>query len=219
MAHLSELIQVSKAFVAIYEKKPEDIPKLPVPLENDAVVVDALQSDKTWVLVKKVIECGFIPDKQPKYKVIPPLFLACIMDECPSEIIKLLIDSGAPVNQRLEVVPEELKDQFGYFINMTPLQLACIYRNDSHYNTVKTLLENGADVNVKVNGHIPLIHWHIALDIQGEPSKRLIDLLLSYGLKIDERDNFNMTPHELAERIYGSNCYLTKYLAKKTNKS
>nr|KAI8729158.1 ankyrin-3-like [Biomphalaria glabrata] len=118
---------------------------------------------------------GFLPDPvigADKWEV------KCMTD---TNIIKLLIDNGALVNQTCTD---------GYL----PLSLAASAKRDS---VVSHLIKKGADVN-RVDtryGMTPLMHAAIAGNVH------IVKLLLKYGAKLDIADNWDYSPLMLAAQF------------------
>ena len=101
------------------------------------------------------------------------------------EAVQVLLENNADINSQ---------SSFG----RTPLSLAVSYcsshgRNGKFVDIVRRLLEHGADPNVCNNGHTTPLH---------EASSRgLLEaarLLLSHGAKVDEKNEEEKTPYQLA---------------------
>jgi ankyrin repeat protein len=100
-----------------------------------------------------------------------PLFYAItVLDNVQPKILNLLMKKGAK---------EKLNEPSNLFNGYTPLHGAVIYNEgDQMIQTVEYLLKNGADVNVKSNGHRATAIEYAKFS--GAPQE-VIDLLVKYG--------------------------------------
>ncbi|ADG69429.1 Ankyrin [Planctopirus limnophila DSM 3776] len=117
-----------------------------------------------------------------------------------AQIIKQILDSGAPLN----VYSSK---------NMPPLYCA-IERGD--VNLVKLLCEHGADVNYQAAETISPLHWAVDTEADGAyqmgtvPSVEIIRLLLEYGANRNAT-NRDGTPYNMALRYeFTEACELLK---------
>ena len=116
---------------------------------------------------------------------------------CP-EILKMLIDRGANVN-------EENHSPEGYGVTY-PLHCAMI--EDPSLEQMKILLDNGAYVNPPktFDGRSP-IHFAVCLQLFDA-----LELLLQYGANVHVLDYFNETPLHLATQLKQYDAKITKLL-------
>lgn len=99
-----------------------------------------------------------------------------VRENCVVEVERLL-SLGANI---------ELKGEYG----STPLHVATYHnQGDSHFDTIKVLLENGADVNAQSNqGKTPLLH------LVENAKLKTLELLLNFGADINKEDFEGKTP-------------------------
>ncbi|MBN2181513.1 MAG: ankyrin repeat domain-containing protein [Sedimentisphaerales bacterium] len=97
------------------------------------------------------------------------------------EIVEFLLNNDADVDTEM-------------FTGDTPLMIAARYARDGKYETIKTLLEHGANVNHKNEDGRTVLH-----EAAMYSGKEVINLLISYGADVNARDEHQSTPlHQAA---------------------
>lgn len=146
----------------------------------------------------------FIPIRYPT-----PLVYAICCEQV--EIVKLLIQIGADLNlavsnwkpihyaclsqkiDMIKIIIEKDRNQLNTLVNgtnSTPLHIAV---SSNNYLGTLVLLKLGADIKIKNTDNNSVIHLaSISTD------SRIIDVLVAYGAILDEKNNKEQTPEELA---------------------
>ena len=107
-----------------------------------------------------------------------------------SKTAKLLIDHGANVSEKAIYQDDDLMTTQPY---LTPLVAATIWGFAGRTATVRVLLENGADPNIKGKYEQTAIH-HAAI----EDSYGTVELLLKHGANPNITDAFGITAYNIA---------------------
>jgi ankyrin repeat protein len=142
---------------------------------------DAFENDRLGVAMALVRR---IADPAERQSVLNQKLLMCSGVRMNPAAIRILIEEGADVNR--------LDKDYG-----SPLHYAC-WQGDGNggresevtEEAVRTLLEAGADPNVKARGNFPL-HEAVRGD-WGSPTS--VRVLLEYGAEVDARDDQGWTP-------------------------
>jgi ankyrin repeat protein len=103
------------------------------------------------------------------------------------ELVELLIAHGAEVDARNQMGHTPLCSAL--FMSMEPVDL------NSIYDTVKVLIEKGADVNATTRRHLTPLHF-----AAGWANKETVELLLAAGADINAKDDDGDTPLNVACR-------------------
>jgi ankyrin repeat protein/SNF2 family DNA or RNA helicase len=147
--------------------------------------------------VKELLKNKHYPDKSIKTKQgNKTLLMEIAIMNGYTEIVKCLIESGAPINIKLKSGVAYYHNETKKFVNKDAigslLNLAVINRD---YSTVKVLLESGANVDTPsfLHNRTPLHYAVLMCDLE------LVNLLLNYGAKTDIRNSGNNTASEIAE--------------------
>ena len=144
-------------------------------------------NDGDIIRVRELLDAGINPNITD-YDGDTPLVYAS--EEGYTEIVKLLLDSGADADPNLQ-------EQGRY----TPL----IVSSDNDYDIVKLLLENGADPNIQNHeGYTPLI-WATIMGCND-----IVKLLLENGADPNISDRWGDTAYDLA--ILGGQFNIAKLL-------
>jgi ankyrin repeat protein len=124
--------------------------------------------------VRYLIDQGQDVNQKITQFLIPKTLLTIAILEKNPDLVKLLIEKGANVNESDE-------------LNQTPLFVAV---NTEQIEIVKLLIENGADVNHKDNnGETPLF-----AAIKKEYSNEMVNMLIMNGANVNETNDCGDTP-------------------------
>ena len=149
---------------------------------NDAFTFAKAMKSANIGVIQALINAGYDVNHSEKYNP-RPIFGACVIN-FPSNndiIIQILIDAGADIN---------IIDIYG---NYSPLSFSVDVRN---IDSVRALLENGADVNL--GGRIAITPLHMAIR---QNFLSAVKILLDYGADLEIVDDNNETALDRARRM------------------
>ncbi|KID85874.1 ankyrin repeat protein [Metarhizium guizhouense ARSEF 977] len=157
-------------------------------------------------VLHELLEAGKVVDRDDIYYQTNPSLLSLSALAGHVQVIKMLLDRGFRDTDALVLAcqygqtaavkvlapyPSSASRNAGY------LKAAAFHRQD----TVKTLLDAGADINTKCSLNLTALH-HIAYS----SNPRLVQLLVSRGAKLDVRDITKSTPLHYAARRCSVEC-------------